>query len=428
VPRLHAGVSFLTDEITVNRPNPFSFLEPVDAIGPHLRDLATALRGNARFLGLEEDEANGRASVRRLATFFRSREGSWEIKRLYISYQAIGQRSATGYRGYTFLYDPRRGGLQECPFPADPKLKSAGHVLSRLEAAGRADVLRYVPLRRLTLRGHWDPPDGPTIIVKVVESGATGRIARRLRAVERAAERASFGVAGLLIHDESGATVVQQCLPGQPLVAAITLQSLEATMRRLGALHGEVHELAVPDHVCGDADDPFPTVLDRLDWLGWVRPGRADFFRAVRATLEGRTPAGASDRRVFCHGDFRCTQILADDDRWAVIDFDEAGYADLCQDVGRFLAFLEYDLPLFQEAGGRESPDRRALLERAETAYLEGYASRARREPDPRALLWHRTCQEVLHLAQRVRRDLADEEEFGRGCTGLEALCHRLES
>ena len=142
----------------MNKPHPFSFLQPVEALGPHLRELHAALRENDRFLGLEEDEAQGRATVRRLATFSRSRDGTWEVKRFYISYQATGQRSATGYRGYTFLYDPRRGGLQECPFPADPKLGSAGHVLSRLEAAGRVDVLRYVPLRRLTLRGHRDPP------------------------------------------------------------------------------------------------------------------------------------------------------------------------------------------------------------------------------------------------------------------------------
>lgn len=412
----------------MKQPQPFSLLESVESLRPQFRDLAAALQANDRFHRLEEDAAHGRANVRRLATFARSGDQAWKLKRLYLSYQASGPHFSAGGPGHTFFYDPRKGGLRECAFPEDPKLSTAAHVLSRLEAGGRVDVLRYVPLRRLTLRTHWGPPGGPAIIVKVVERGATGRIARRLFAVKRAAEGFSFRVAGLLMHDESGSTIAQECLPGQPLLGAITHQNLEETMARLGALHAEVHDLPVPEQACGGVEDPWPTVLDRLDWLAWVRPVRADVFRHIRFVLESRIPDDAPQRRVFCHGDFRCTQILGDADRWGVIDFDESGYGDLCQDVGRFLAFLKYDVPLVQEAAGQESPEQRALLERAETAYLDGYADRAGRAPDPHALLWHRACQEVLHLAQRVRRDLAGEAEFGRGCARINALCAQLDA
>ncbi|HEX6827567.1 MAG TPA: aminoglycoside phosphotransferase family protein [Burkholderiales bacterium] len=364
-------------------------------------------------------------------TFSRSDSGRWKAKRAYVSFQPTGDLPRTGFRGDTFFVSQKRGDLQHCPFPDDPKLPAAGRMVSRLEQAEASPVkvLRYVPLRRLTLRGPWASATPGPAVVKVIENGGAAHIAAKLEAIEDAARRGrvSFSVATPIAHDEGAATFVQACLPGVPLSEWIQADDLEAVLRRVGATHAEVHALPLAPGSHPPVADPFPTVLERLDWLRFVRPGKAELLRGVQARLEASRPDPARSRDVFCHGDFRCTQVLADGERWSVIDFDDAGPGPACLDVGRFLAFLKYDLPLLATAAWGDAAAS-AMLARAEAAYLDGYAGRSGAAPDPRGLLWHRGCQEILYLAQLVRRDLADEPAFEAGCGWIERLTAGLGS
>jgi Ser/Thr protein kinase RdoA (MazF antagonist) len=273
-------------------------------------------------------------------------------------------------------------------------------------------------MRRLTLRGGCDAGGTGPDIVKVVEGKDAGPIAARIAAVSDAVAwaGASFRVARVKACRAERGVFVQECLPGRQITGEIGSDGLEAPLQRIGAIHAGIHALHAAGPHVGALKDPWPTVVERLDWLAFIRPGYAEVFRAVAARLEAARPAPGEP--VFCHGDFRCTQILADGENWSVIDFDDAGYGDASLDVGRFLAFLKYDVPAL--AGSQE------LLERAAAAYLDGYAGRAGRAPAPDALRWHRTSQEVLYLAQMVRRDLADEAAFAAGCAELDRLSARL--
>ena len=398
----------------------FAFLDPVASLRPALQAMRDHLGRNHLFLAIGEQQALASPiRERRLATFARDAQGNWRFKRIYLSYQPEGPLPRSGFRGHTFFYTPKRGELLDAPFPADPGLPSAGRVVDGMEhaaAAGGApvEVLRYVPMRRLTLRGGCDAAGPGPDIVKVVEGKNAGPIAARIGAVSDAATwaGASFRVARVKECRPERGVFVQECLPGRPLAGEIGPDALEAPLRRIGAIHAEIHALHAAGPHVGALKDPWPTVVERLDWLAFVRPAHAEVFRAVAARLETARPAPGEP--VFCHGDFRCTQILADGGNWSVIDFDDAGYGDASLDVGRFLAFLKYDVPAL--AGSPE------LLEQAAAAYLDGYAGRAGRVPASGTLRWHRTSQEVLYLAQLVRRDLADEPAFAAGCAELDRL------
>lgn len=410
----------------MSSPDLFTFLDGVEGLGPWVRGLRAALAGSDDYLRCREQaQWDPAIRVRTLMTFSHSETGRWKAKRAYVSFQPAGDLPRTGLRGDTFFVSGKRGGLQHCAFPVDPKLPAAGRIVSLLEQteAMPVRILRYVPLRRLTLCGPWAPATPDAAVVKVVENGGAARIAAGLKAVEAAALRAgaSFSVAALLAQDEVAATFVQTRLPGVPLVEGIQAEGLEDVLRRVGETHAEVHALPVAPGRHPPAADPFPTVLERLDWLRFIRPATDQFLREVQARLELFRPNLARIRDVFCHGDFRCTQVLADGDRWSVIDFDDAGPGDACQDVGRFLAFLKYDVPLLG-AASRGEAGASALLARAEAAYLEGYAARSGAALDPGSLLWHRSCQEILYLSQLVRRDLADEAAFEAGCNSIRRL------
>lgn len=356
---------------------------------------------------------------RRLASLERGADGKLRLKRLCVSLQS--QATGGAFDADTFVMGRKDETLGHWRFPEDRRLPGAAPLVARLRAAGgEPRVLRYVPMRRLTLRGRGNAGDEQPVVAKAVEPHTAPAVFGRLRAVQAAFGAAPFGVPRVLHLDVASDVVTLDCLPGTPLSDAMRESAIVPVFERMGRLHREIHNRLPPIREGWSAQAFFAQVRERTSWLALLRPERQAFFEAVGRCLAARFPgAGIS---AFCHGDFRPTQILADGDDWSVVDFDDCCIADPHFEAGRLLALVKCDVPMIAERLQSDAAAGRVLQELAESAYLAGYGGAGGRFNAAR-LRWYRTCGEILHLAQSVRRDRVDEQAFEDACCRIETLC-----
>lgn len=150
---------------------------------------------------------------------------------------------------------------------------------------------------------------------------------------------------------------------GEGLLDALDADDLPATMRRVAAALAALHRA-----------DLRPTRVWRLEEeavkLERARAALGRFYPTLRRQIDSvlgalvlNAPAEAA-RLVPVHGDFHCNQVLVQEDRVAIIDFDLFGMGDPLHDVARFLSrFRAY-------AQGKLSAE---LLERAQENFLSTY-------------------------------------------------------
>lgn len=106
--------------------------------------------------------------------------------------------------------------------------------------------------------------------------------------------------------------------------------------------------------------------------LGLEREGEAVLARAVARLAERLAAYGTGEERFgLIHADLRLANLLVDEERIGVIDFDDCGYGWFAYDFAAAVSFLEHD------------PIVPALME----AWLEGYARVAPLEAADRAML-----------------------------------------
>jgi Ser/Thr protein kinase RdoA (MazF antagonist) len=282
-------------------------------------------------------------------------------------------------------------------------LRSDGH-------PARVEVLRYIPLRRLTYRLHDEPGLPPSVIAKVKRTGGLNRAAIAFLAVHQAAGRRradALRVPRLLRLDPPRHVLHLEELPGTPLDVALEGLDLTEAMEQLGTLHRAVHELDVHN---------LPQRRTTADWLqdsrhaatqiGLFVPAAAREAEAVHAELERTAPEDV--RPLFCQGDFLPGQVLCDPGGWSVIDFDDSRYADPLSEVAALHAALPRELGL--------PPD---LGEQARRTYLEAYARRAGEPIDPDRWRWFLVLVQLTDLAKRLIK--------GRAAAGdAESLLARL--
>ena len=79
-----------------------------------------------------------------------------------------------------------------------------------------------------------------------------------------------------------------------------------------------------------------------LRWSGVLAAVRPDLGPRVERLRDRLVAMLLEQTRMSApvHGDFHHTNILVQDDRVALIDFDEMAFGDPMMDVGRFLASL----------------------------------------------------------------------------------------
>jgi aminoglycoside phosphotransferase (APT) family kinase protein len=317
---------------------------------------------------------------------------------LHRAYRSV-QRNRP-FRATTLSYHATRDRATWLEFPEDPELPALGTL--------GGDVLRYMPLRRCTVRAA-------DVVVKAKRPRRAAEAWALLDAVHRALGdgRAGFAVPAPVAYDARRATYAQTRVDGDDLSQILDAER----MHRAGGLHRAMHAAAVP----GVPPEEPAALLDELRsdarWVGFALPEHADEVRAVLDTLERHAP-GPARTAAFCHGDLVPSQMLVDGERWAITDFDGARIGDPHRDLAIWLASLTFDVPEFLAAA--EAGDEHAVAH-AEAAYLDGYGAH-----DEERLHWHRAAAEVHYVAVALKKDRHHPARTARGLRVARAFAERL--
>jgi len=336
--------------------------------------------------------------------------GGWRLERLYWSLQRADPAAPGGLRARTLAVDRRRGRDESAvhDFPADPKLPAAARADGPVVAGhggAPVEILRYIPLRRITFR---TASGAAGAIGKIKAPSGLTRAHDVLEEVVRAAAGARFAVPRSLgVARESG-VMFQELWPGRPLADIAGEAGVEAALHRFGAIHRELHALAA-DVPPADEESRAAALDADATWIGWAVPELAGEVARVHGWLRRNLRPGTED--AFCHGDFTPAQIVCDGTAWAVVDFDDAHRGDPYAEIGAVVASLGHEVVALGSAPA-------GALERARAAYLAGYGGPL----DERRLLAHRVRAELVQLANRLRKDRVAAGEPERVLAGLRAL------
>lgn len=343
--------------------------------------------------------------------------GDVEFRRFYWSAQHADPLSPLGFGGRMVYRDAKMAPEpQTFVFPSEPAMPWLDDDDGPLRTDGNAariEVLRYIPLRRLTFRLHDGAGLPPRVIAKVKRTGGLNRASTAFQAVHEAADRSpssTITVPRLLRLDTKRHVAYLEHLPGEPLNVALGQLDLTSAMEQLGDLHRELQELEVRG---------LPKRVGTADWLqdahhaatqiGLFVPSAARHAESVYAELARSAPEDG--RMLYCQGDFLPGQILCDPSGWSVIDLDDSRYADPLSEVAAMYAAMPRELAL---------PP--AQTELARSTYLEAYARRAGEPIDLGRWNWFQVLLEFRELGKRVIKGRATAHEVA---SGLERLTTR---
>jgi len=388
----------------------FPATEPEAAVLPLLERLWPSVRDE-----IERRQRPGVAVQAELRAA-RGADGTAELRRFYWSTQQPDPRSPWGFSARTLYCDADATQPRLFEFPSEPALSWLGDdpgPLPHRSDPQRVDVLRYIPLRRLTFRLHDGAGLPGRVIAKVKRASGLNRAATAFLAVHLAASKRRSEaptVPQLLRLDPPRHVLYLEELAGVPLNIAIGTLDLTPALQHLGALHRALQELEVGGITARRTiGDWLQTARVAATQIGLFVPSSAGRAEEVYAELVRTAPA--DERLLFCQGDFLPGQILCHPTGWSVIDFDDSRYADPLSDVAAMYAALPRELGLPAEQA-----------ERARRTYLQAYASRAGDRFDEARWHWFLV---LLQLAELGKRLMKGRVASGETQTVLERLSRR---
>jgi aminoglycoside phosphotransferase len=327
-------------------------------------------------------------------------DGTAVLQRFYWSTQRADPGSLTGFAARTLYSDRKAPELRLHEFPSDPVLAWLADDDGPLRLQGRLEVLRYIPLRRVTFRLRDGADLPPVVIGKVKRDSGLKRAAKAFDAVHEAARRRPDGLAvpRVLRLDLDRHVLHLEHLPGVPMARAVPALGLRPAMERLGALHRGLQEADVEGLPARRLADWLTDARAAARRIAMFVPSAAARAQAVLDSLV-RTPP-EDGRLLYCQGDFLPGQILCDEDRWSVVDLDDSHLADPLAEVAQMYAGLARELAL--------EP---AQAQEARQAYLDAYADRAGEPLDEARWRWFLVAVELSLLGKRLMKGRATAEE-----------------
>jgi aminoglycoside phosphotransferase len=372
---------------------PGGFFPAVEADAP-VRPLLERLRPAVQ----AEIERYGEAGVAVHAELRAARTGAGDavLDRFYWSSQRVDGTAPFGFGARTLHRDGSSEVVRVHEFPSDPALTWLDGPDGPLRRRGRpehVDVLRYIPLRRVTFRLHDGPGLPDRVIVKAKGAGGLTRAAVAFLAVNRATARrtTSTRVPRVLRLEPPRHALYLEELPGEPLPGAIARLDVADAMEQLATVHRDLHGLAVKGLPVRRTGDWLHESRRAAEGIGLFAPSVAGRARAVHAELARTAPD--EGRLSFCQGDFLPGQVLCHDEGWSVIDFDDSHYADPLAEVAGMYVGLSRELGLAPE-----------VAEHARRTYLEAYVARAGEPFDRSRWQWYLVLVRLTQLAKRLRK------------------------
>lgn len=368
----------------------FSAVEPGAPVRPLLERLRPLVEA-------EVERYDGRGlTVHAELRAVRGSGGAAEMERFYWSMQGADPTTAWGYGARTLYCRDDPEGLRVHEFPSEPVLSWLDDPDGPLRRDGRAEqveILRYIPLRRLTYRLLDGAGLPDRVIAKTKRTGGLNRAAVAFLAVNQAAARrpAAPRVPRLLRLEPPRHTLYLEELPGRPLHVAIAGLDLGDAMVHLGGLHRSLQELEVKGLPVRRVADWLRDAREAVDRIAMFVPSAAGRAESIRADLARKAPDDQGLR--FCQGDFLPGQILCDPSGWSVIDLDDSRYADPLSDVAAMFVGMPRELRLAAVEAGQ-----------ARRTYLDAYAARAGEPVDRDRWRWYLTLLQLNELGKRLMK------------------------
>ncbi|HXR68527.1 MAG TPA: aminoglycoside phosphotransferase family protein [Dermatophilaceae bacterium] len=380
-------------------PTIFPAVEPGSALFPQLQQLREQITSDPA-LSVDGDTAlQAELSPRR------GRAGDVRVGRFYWSARRADPALAMGFTARTLYYDGKTGVSRTYDFPDDPLMgwldQDDGPLRCHGDEAG-VQILRYIPLRRVTFRLRDAAGLPARVIAKTKAPRGLLRATRAVVATHRAAVAgaAGAGAGALTVPRPIRLNTRRQLLyfeelPGRPLDEVLPQIGVAEGLGRLGALHRRLQELPVRGlRVRMGAADWLAAASVAAMQVGLLVPSAARQTQALYDELLRAAPDDGG--LLFCHGDFVPSQILCHSSGWSVVDLDDAHYADPLAEVAALYATLPHDLGL---SGGP--------AELARQAYLDAYLRQSRQPLDTGRWQWFLAVAELLQLARRTIRGRA---------------------
>jgi len=348
----------------------------------------------------------------------RSEGGSFLIEAFYWSLQRKG---GGFFEAHTLSWSSKRP-AEWLAFPRDPYLAA---VEGYFRLACPRDILRYVPLRRLTFRETLS--DGSERIGKFKRRSRFREGYERLHTIHRllGGKGTPFRIAAPIRIDEQRCLYFQEALQGKSVGELMTAENGGDLVARAGALHSALHKYSCAGLPLWEPSNTMRAVRRDAGWIEYLMPQLKDSCRESVAILEAHIPPPGSP--ALCHGDPDCGQILAHGTDWSLLDFDACHAGDPYRDIAMFVASLDYHVPCLAALAASPEAVSVPILEHHGARYLEGYFAGAA-PPDPRRLAWHRACAEMYYLALMLKKDRWSPCAFDRRWRRMEDQTRDLAS
>jgi hypothetical protein len=410
--------------------NFFSFIGEAHPFFMQVKALRRALRESPLYPELLARKGNAGSAVHAEIKGVETAQGAWRLDRFYWCFQYREPGDPMPFRSHTLYFRADRGTPLFYDFPEDAYLPSMADWFGDLARGGkhapRVDVLRYVPLRRVTFRVV--APGAAPIIGKFKRKSKLQESYYRLAAVHQAVQKAGacFRVAAPGFVDEDACVFYQEALPGRDLVETIDRDNYRALLERLGKVHQQMNALDVPQLAQWRFAHYQESLRADIRWISFFFPEHEALLGSIWETLEGNLPDMSDDSAAFCHGDFVPSQALADGERWSITDFDLGRRGGSTLEMAMVIGSLKYHVPLVQQAFERPGGSDEATMSAAEEAYLRGYEQGAGRSVDRARLLWFRVCAEIHYLSLMLKKDTYAADTFDRGLALVRRLAAQL--
>jgi aminoglycoside phosphotransferase len=393
----------------------FPAVEPASPVFARLQLLRLAISAEP---GLSSDDG---ARIRAELLPRRNRGDGAQIARFYWSVQRMDLQAALGFTARTLYDDHRLAAPTVHDFPDEPAMRwlvdRDGALTERGDSA-HVQVLRYIPLRRVTFCADDVAGLPARVIAKTQTRSSLLRATRVLLAVRRAAARGgidSFAVPRPVRLDARRQLLYLEELPGAALSRVLDQVGDDEAMSRLGSIHRTLHELDVDVGETRDRSDWLRAAAAATERIAILLPSLGRRMAEVYDELV-RTVPDQDGRRAFCQGDFVPSQILCDPSGWSVLDFDDAHHGDPWAEVADLYVALPRELSL--------KDDHRAEAVRG--AYVRAYIAAAGHAPDPATWRWHVLAAQLRYLAGRLTKGRAVPGQTERVLDGLDSGSLRL--
>lgn len=317
----------------------------------------------------------------------------WRLDRFSHCTAAWGGPGDVPFAARTLYWRDGCGPATWSALPDEPYLEGLAAVLAPRDGEP-VEVLRYVPLRRFTWRS------GGVIAKAKRRSRLADSYARARAVTAAAADGTRVQVPALRGTTDVPAAYRQDAVAGPALAELAREDDLLPLLAEAGSVHARFGELPAVDLPLQAPDAGLPAVLHAADWVGALLPELRASMRHACAVLRAHVPEPDARALATCHGDLVPSHLIGGPGRWSVIDLDLAHRGDRHRDLAVFLSGLPTDVPALSGEGA--SP---ALLAAAEQAYLDGYAARWGRAPEPARLAWFRAAEQIRALALAVSKD-----------------------